>query len=687
MKINHLKKSAALLISACILVPALNSKSIFADSPIFSLPAETPKQNAKHLKSNGIVYNFIKEPGYVSLGEVHVGNNRDINISDIVIPNAITVNGKSYAVTGIEKNAFSSNKNIKSVSFGISVKSVAPSAFINCPNLKEFNVSEDSRHFFSEDGVLYDAGQKNLIKYPEAKDSSSYSVNSKTEEISEYAFFGCSGLKDVFLGENTVKTGSYAFAGCKNLSSVSMGNLMETIGDYAFFQTGLKSIIFSRTMNEIGEAAFAFTNLLSVTIPDNVSEIKYGTFYECSNLTSASLSSHLSSIDEYAFAKTGLKNITIPNSVSEIKSSAFSDCTSLKTAYLGGGLTTIGDRAFYNCSLIKTIDIPNSLAVLGKDVFAGCTNLESISAKKGNPNFSTKDNALYDKKETTLIYFPPANYSLKYTLPSSLLKIEDNAFADCRYINEFELESDVHFYVEDGILYDDLQKTLIRFPMGKDIPNFNIPDGVEKIESKAFKNTSISGVINIPYTIKEIEENAFDGCKNITSYNVSSENLYFSSENGVLYNADKTELIKYPEASSAKSFKVPDSVIKIHAGAFKSSKLKTITLGQNLEVIGDAAFSDTNINEIILPESLKEIGEYAFSGTRLSEITFPASVKSIGGYAFKDCSSLKTVRFAENKRPETLGVNIFLNCPFAEIHVSDSSSDSYLPMIFSLNIE
>ena len=651
--------------------------------PSFSL-------NAPYIISNGIVYNFIKEPGNVSLGEVSVGNNQNINTEDIIIPNTITVKGKAYAVTKIEDGAFFTNNNIKTISFGKSINSVSSSAFTKCSSLEKINVSADNPYFKSIDGILYNSSLKNLIKYPEGNKNTSYTIKQETNEVNDYAFYGNDYIKEIELPVNLFKIGSYTFADCPMLNTVKMGVNVLEISDYAFYKSGVQTINLSPAITKIGKGAFAFTDITKIVLPSPLDEIKEGTFYNCESLNEITLGSGLSVIGDYAFSNVKTSSIKFPEKVSSVGIYAFSECSNLKTVELNSALSSIGNNAFYNCSSIKTINLPKSLKTLGEDVFTGCTSLETFTSSNGDPvGYSIENGILYNKNVTTLIHYPSANIASIYTIPSSLTKIADNALADCIYINEFNINSsEKHFDVEDGVLYDYHRTTLIRYPLGKGGSDFTIPDTVTKISNKAFKNADISGVLNLPSSLKEIGEYAFEGCSNINSFNVKS-NDYFCSEDGVLYNKDKTELIQFIGNSNLIDFTVPSSVKKIRDGAFSDLKLNSIKLNDGLEYIGDYAFSNTNITEINLPESLEEIGDYSFSNTNIKNITFPGSIKKIGNYSFKNCADLVKISFTSENTPE-IESNAFWGCGLSSINLLSSainSKDEYIKEILALNID
>ena len=60
----------------------------------------------------------------------------------------------------------------------------------------------------------------------------------------------------------------------------------------------------------------------------------------------------------------------------------------------------------------------------------GCQSLLSINVSNENPNYSTIDGVLFDKDKTILLQYPGGKQEA-YTVPNSVLKIENSAFAWC----------------------------------------------------------------------------------------------------------------------------------------------------------------------------------------------------------------------------------------------------------------
>jgi len=176
--------------------------------------------------------------------------------------------------------------------------------------------------------------------------------------------------------------------------------------------------------------------------------------------------------------------------------------------------------------------------------------------------------------------------------------------------------------------------------------------------------------IKIPASITEIKTFALQSCYTEAFY-VHENNKNYSSRNGVLFDKQKKELIRYPAGRIKRDYIVPESIEKIGQNAFRGCEsLENILLPGELKEIGWDAFShcaslkkisipdsitiiDWNCFEqcekletVIIPNSVTEIGVHAFDGCKnLTHISIPASVIEIGGHAFAGCNSLEQVEF------------------------------------------
>jgi len=216
--------------------------------------------------------------------------------------------------------------------------------------------------------------------------------------------------------------------------------------------------------------------------------------------------------------------------------------------------------------------------------------------------------------------------------------------------------------LDQGVLYNKYKTILHAYPPGKSDNSFTIPDGITTIGKYSFFECtgltsvtipdSVSGIgdsafnsctsltsLTIPNNVFYIGTSAFNNCTGLLSINVSSGNKAYSSENGVLYNKEKTMLYTYPAGKAAGSFTVPNSVTMIYDRAFNNcGNLTGVTISNKVFAIGEYAFYNCNgLTEITIPRSVSGIGEGAFLCKNLTGVTFQGRITGGNiGYYYDD---------------------------------------------------
>jgi hypothetical protein len=182
---------------------------------------------------------------------------------------------------------------------------------------------------------------------------------------------------------------------------------------------------------------------------------------------------------------------------------------------------------------------------------------------------------------------------------------------------------------------------------------------VTGIGNGAFMNCSGLTSVTIPASVTTFWTNAFYNCSGLTSITVDAANPSFSSENGVLFNKQKTVLLQHPGAKAG-AYTIPGTVTSIgDNGFYGCSNLTGVTIPSSVTSIGGGAFYGCSaLAGVTIPSSMTTIGDWAFGNcSGLMDVTIPTSVTGIGSRAFSGCSKLAVAEFSGNA--PTMGSDVF----------------------------
>jgi hypothetical protein len=320
-----------------------------------------------------------------------------------------------------------------------------------------------------------------------------------------------------------------------------------------------------------------------------------------------------------------LKSVTFPHSLERIGQGAFKYCSSLTSITLPPSIKKVESFAFSSCKNLVSFHIPASLTQIGVSSLIACPSLAEINVDPDNPKFCSEGGVWFNKAKTQMIQY--AGYAAEYAVLPSIKRIRSLDFAGSRHLTT---------------LY--------------------IPPELKTIETCAFS-------YNLP----------------LTSIVVSPDNPYFSSEDGVLFNKDKTELLRYPIAKAG-AYVIPQSVTDIAGSAFYGCQsLTSVVIPYSVTKIGHSAFYlCKNLTSIHIPSSVETIDPCVFHSCHsLTRIHIPSSVTSLGVCSFASCTSLKDVYVTWEKPleiPDMPNYNneLFIQCPPDRIlHVYPGTKSLY----------
>ena len=211
------------------------------------------------------------------------------------------------------------------------------------------------------------------------------------------------------------------------------------------------------------------------------------------------------------------------------------------------------------------------------------------------------------------------------------------------------------------------------FSWNRNIVNVKISEGVKTIGDGAFEESSVETIV-LPASLTDVGEQPFKWCSKLESIIVHEDNEVYSSDaNGVLFNKDKTVLVRYPQGNERTSYSIPDTVKTVHNRAFLDSYyLVGVTLPDSITAIEEFAFySCDNLEAVVIPDGVTTIERNTFMlCSKLVSVTIPSGVTKIEDLAFDACYNLRDVTIPDGVK--SIGKGAFDYCKLKSITIPSS---------------
>lgn len=339
----------------------------------------------------------------------------------VVIPAAIVVEGRSYAVTEIADTAFYQS-GVTDLTLPGTLKRIGASAFSGCSHLETLHLESIDRWADVEFANAYSSpfaaqfyGKQKLWVGGELTDSVVF-----TKDVPDYACYHWKCIKKLRFADGVATIGREAFRECEYINTVYFGSGVQRIGPGAFMVCEWLRRVEVPTLAQWCAMSFADAGacplsnskvtafvadgheVTDMVIPDGCTSIGQFAFYAAPVLTSVEISDDVTSVGQYAFwgcanlqrVKTGnglttlssaifmdckcLQEVDFGNSVAEIGTSVFSNCTALAELHLPSSLRRIGQTSFAFLTALKRLDVPEGVERIGQGAFSFCSSLEEV---------------------------------------------------------------------------------------------------------------------------------------------------------------------------------------------------------------------------------------------------------------------------------------------------------------------
>lgn len=442
--------------------------------------------------------------------------------------------------------------------------------------------------------------------------------------IPDRFFKGCTSLvsPNAFTGVTSV--GESAFEGCTAVQSLSFDDSLSNIGTKAFQNCmALESVHIPDSVTSLSAAAFRNdVSLTEFQMPERLYTVSASAFSGCTSLKTVTWSKYLQTIEANAFENTALTEIIFPESLTRIGAYAFAGIGTLESIVLPENLNTIGSSAFSGTG-IQTLKLPKNVTTLGNGAWMNCAALREVQwdAALTKIPVSTFEHctALTQIELTDGIVEIGArafsgNESLtNVTLPRTVRRIESAAFEGCSALTDILLWPDVEEIAADA--FANCENLTIRGWKGSAAEkaaasqsvNFAAADQeISYTLNAAQDGYLVSGcdentvllvlpAVHDGLPVVGTAENAFANCKYLQEVRVEAESVYLQVCDGILMDATGKTLLLYPARRAGADLVIDENVTAIADYAFAyCQNLRSITIGTQVETIGDHAFDAVN---------------------------------------------------------------------------------------------
>jgi len=522
-------------------------------------------------------------------------------------------------VTSISDNAFYTCSSLTKAKIGSGVKTIGDKAFYRCTAIAEVHIGASVQSIGS-DAFYYCNKLATVYTDKTQSEWESVSIASGNDKLTSatfnYSARGVCGdnLKWEFNAVDTLTiSGTGAMYDYDNFDSVPWYDIKSKV----------KEVIVEYGVTTIGNNTFRSMNC-NVSLPDGI--VSIGAFAFA--VKDINLPDSLVKIGRYAFYGSTFNQITIPDGVEEIGAAAFTYCYNLKEITLPASLKILPNRMLADCWALERVTFSDAreLNTVYTSAFNNCTNLKDV----------------YYNGRASWLYWLRANSP---EIANATLHIsEESISVDCGDNITWNLNEEGTLTISGTGKIDDFsQKFAPWYYMCKDIKKIVIEDGITSVGYCMFRSLDNLTDIIIPSSVNQVDIDAYGkqflssaGSEKLKNISVDGDNAFYCSVDGVLFNKDKTELIKYAVGKELVEYVVPDSVLSISPFAFENSILNSVILPQKLTTINRNAFDGCRqLEEIKIPNGVTKIASSTFqSCVNLKRIEIPNSVTNIAALAF-----------------------------------------------------
>lgn len=536
------------------------------------------------------------------------------SMAEITVPATVSYAGKTYRVTAIAAEAFYFNMKTTSITLPDGLETIGGSAFFFASGIKTLHIPDSVKTIGAMAFNYVSNAALNIPASIEFIGDSAFSGSGvvggdfpeSLNYIGEKAFLNCTGLTTISLPTSVENYGANIFYGCSNVTYVELPQNMEKIPNGLLWNcTGLKRIYIPSSVREIGNAAFygsgleklnlpdglqeiepwAFcsTKLKEIIIPDSVGTIGFRAFIYCDGVENCVVGSGVKEIGQDAFYfwnnkfedQTGVMHAKTTEQAKLLRYSGYGHEILINgapyTSYFGGQFAVDG------ISYMPTSDTTVRVTAISDDAKTETFSIPATVTNEG-------DGRTYAVTELAdRLLFQNQSVLTMLDLPDTIEKTGDRTFDQMFNVRTF------------GKLPANLKSVGYQ--------SFGYLGWEMRLEQQGLIPAWQTDVLDIPGSIEFMDQCAFAGNRYKT-INVGEGITYLSYYS--LYGNKE-----------AKEINLPSTLKRVEESALYDCRNAKINLPDSLEYIGKSAFAgDLDGETIHLPENLQYLGDTAF-GTQM----------------------------------------------------------------------
>lgn len=484
--------------------------------------------------------------------------------------------------------------------------------------------------------------------------------------MAEGAFYQ-SDIEEFILETQMKKIPDNAFLYCSDLVNARLPKTLTEIGAGAFVGCDMKEIRIPDSVIEIGEKAFKDCSYLKkIILPKQLESISNGLFYNARALEEIVMPENITKVGENAFSDTkwlqeqekkGLvvlgsvlvsggnvsKKVVIPENINMLCPRAFIGNGNITEIVIPEGIEQIGESAFEGCSALRKVTYPSTLTYIGDSAFEG-TGIQEFSIE--STEFTMGKWAFRDSAVE------------KVTIEADIWNIQCGAFENCSELTKVSIQAKTKEgeNVLDAIVFGNCSS----------LEEVTIKGNLRKIGEGAFQYDVNLKKVNLPNTVKEIQENAFEDCEKLVKLEVVLSGLKFtySSFDKSGWNIknhmrviDK-KLANYISDEFQEVMKINGNVTRIVSYALcsdsykKEANTRMLWITAPVSSIGKQYLK--NLQVMVIPDTVKSM-DIAVGAKRKKNVviygvegSYAQTYAKQAGYTFKKMSQLRRITYVLN---------------------------------------